>query len=1099
MSKIIFQVGNNPKNRAIKNLTKDTHLISGDYVEDSAYKQFACVTYDTLYDYIFKKNKGESYLYENWEKKDKVKLVMDLDISNPEVSKKDANKMMKDSINLVNKELKNYVTVQPEIIIQTAHRKGKFSFHIIYRNIYFDSIYHQKEFFSKIDEEKRNKAGIDMNIYKTGCFRMLGCRKMGKDNLLIFYKGINYNKKANKKIFMDSLVCNIPNNAKKIEIKISETTKNKIVRKKGVRKIKNGNCVFDDDIKPSFGQLEIFTELCEDLNSMCFTKYTLWRDVIFGARDWSNCKEVFDVVNKLSKEKTTENNYDKNAVIDVWNSQDSNREKRITIATIIHHHKATLKARYKDNKKKKILVDKQKEWNCKYAKLKVGCHIDQLEGVDKLEYKGKHINQLEDIEKIKGVKVVNFNKEFVTHKKTSKPKIFSSDVKKLKNKIIMIKSHTGSGKTVLLKYLSKQLDGHNIISLAARTILSKVHSDQLDTWYYKEKVNDKEINLKNKKYWFRNGYKKGMSVVLDSLVKAVFRRNEKYALFLDETSSLFKYLMNEKDNMKRIRKTILKMIIYLVLKAEYVFCVDADINTPTIQMLLDMANQYRYFNLDDKYFIDNIDVNKNKKIEEMDEAECFLEACKNNIKGLERSKEKFIKKELVLYKNTYVCKRKNVIEYSYINKFINQLLKDILKGKTVFVCSDHNKRFYNNVYKKIMIYLKTTIKKKKSKERSKLEKKILKQLKNGKFKYYSADKGDKTDFEDIKKIEGDNIFCSPAITTGIDLNYKATVYGFYYSNHLTADTIVQQLGRIRKPQKINLYFASNNKINVRYETIDEIKQDSEKIKKSLRKYIQIAKKDLSIEDIYDRFANSTTYLSERLRLVRYHTLDILKNKGHPIKYNSEFVAKSKLDKIKTEKEKTDVEKILEIRKEYMGNVNKGNNELFISIAQNNKKFGSFLSARRFIIYTYNDLIRYVNEFDELMYHQAQAREMKMLLLKKFMADVGIKSIKKVNYFKKYDKLSKSKKTFAVDKAIVNGFRLSKNKYKKNISILDARKLVLTMCNNLFPSYVVNKRGYVNDERVRYQELDYKTMNDHLDAFKYPKIDLSKNVFKNNEN
>ena len=48
---------------------------------------------------------------------------------------------------------------------------------------------------------------IDINIYKVGNFRFLGCNKMGKDNELEFYEGNDYEiPNSFRELFLDCMV-----------------------------------------------------------------------------------------------------------------------------------------------------------------------------------------------------------------------------------------------------------------------------------------------------------------------------------------------------------------------------------------------------------------------------------------------------------------------------------------------------------------------------------------------------------------------------------------------------------------------------------------------------------------------------------------------------------------------------------------------------------------------------------------------------------------------------------------------------------------------------------------------------------------------------
>lgn len=179
----------------------------------SGAKQFAVTSRNEMYERI--KNGEIENGYEGFTADCKVKLFVDIDIKKNEVNKilfesdEYLNTVIDETIQLVNDNLSKYIDVKPQIIILSASTCDKLSAHIIYTNIYFKNIKEQKFFFTEIDSELTASKIIDPSVYIPNCFRMFKCSKYGKDNKLIFYKSINYEKGNDKNIFMDSLICNV--------------------------------------------------------------------------------------------------------------------------------------------------------------------------------------------------------------------------------------------------------------------------------------------------------------------------------------------------------------------------------------------------------------------------------------------------------------------------------------------------------------------------------------------------------------------------------------------------------------------------------------------------------------------------------------------------------------------------------------------------------------------------------------------------------------------------------------------------------------------------------------------------------------------------
>lgn len=820
------------------------------------------------------------------------------------------------------------------------------------------------------------------------------------------------------------------------------------------KKDRNGLIFDNDKIEPNRKQLKILEKICNDIFENFETDEVL-NIVLFAVKNYSKCKAVFEIVKKVVGKA-----YSKK-LKKLWNIENCSK-KQITLGSLIYIHKKIKK--------------ESKEWGKKYSLLKLECHIDQLDSVDKID-----------------LKHVIFNNSHVTKSIDDHSPFMIDDIKKCKNKIIMIKSHTGSGKTALLKWIANKFPEHTFISTAERIILNQSHSEFFGT----EKCHTNHIK-KKPIYWKRNGDTNGMSCVLDSLIHIKLFRKEKYILFLDETSSLLAYLLSDKSNMKTIRRRILYILIYLILTAEYVFCVDADLNTPTVKFIYDMAQQYKNdnFKLDDSYFCDEDDDDEDIPVGEESDSDFDINDFFRN--GIKEKQHNFIKKEIVLFENKFLKKRCSVMEYYDMNRIMFKMIQDLEEGRTVFICSDSNKKFHDKVFMKIVSYLEIKICLIKKKKRTKLQEKILKKIKNGQFKYYSADEGDKSDFtKKIKKLKNCVIFCTPAITTGIDLNFKAEVYGIYYGNHLHANTIVQQLCRIRRPQHINLYFSH---LSYKYEYCDfqKLVEDKKIVHEQFRSFFKNINTN-TIDEIEMNFKNHIDFIFEKLRSIRYHTLDILAHKGHKIKYDKRYSEDIlKAVKVKVEND-IDREALIEKRIDYICQHNREMNDselkLLGDIASDDKWFNSHINCRKMIYQAKIDFISEISAHDDLEAHKLASRSAKLLLLKKLLSKLKLK-FKNVNYMDNYDKICKSTKKYKLKQIYIDTFRLRGQVYqKKKLSCLEAHKLVLHICSNLMPQYISNKQRKINGTNIRYKNFDFEKGLSEVDTFKkFNKSDYQKNVF-----
>ncbi len=311
------------KDEAIKYINKSNnnnlHLISEDKCADKGTKMYYTLDHELLYSFGCTKKYS---LYECYERGDKVKLHLDIDIKNDDIPKntdrlvyfddiiKAALELMQvNLIKIFDKSEENSTKLKdPEIIILSSCRENKLSAHIIYNNIYFDDIYAIKYFMMSINSPLIKNKIIDPSIYRTGCLRLLWCSKLGKSNNLEFYKGINYNYgNNNKQLFMDTLIRNISKNNQLVPIIIQKD----IQIKNKLRKIVNKETVIDNIItKNSSVSIEIIKKYLDILNKNRCDDYNNWVQIGMIIFNCQPNKEGFDLWNDWSSKSPNYNGRD---------------------------------------------------------------------------------------------------------------------------------------------------------------------------------------------------------------------------------------------------------------------------------------------------------------------------------------------------------------------------------------------------------------------------------------------------------------------------------------------------------------------------------------------------------------------------------------------------------------------------------------------------------------------------------------------------------------------------------------------------------------------------------------------------------------------
>jgi predicted transglutaminase-like cysteine proteinase len=122
-------------------------------------------------------------------------------------------------------------------VLKSENAEGKASAHIIYTNIAFQNIYHIKNILNEHPTELTQSGIFDPAIYRQGCFRNYLSCKLNKDNKLIYYKGVGYDRDNDEDydLFLTTLVTNVEDDMK---LTSYEWSTEKVVAKKTNTKTK---------------------------------------------------------------------------------------------------------------------------------------------------------------------------------------------------------------------------------------------------------------------------------------------------------------------------------------------------------------------------------------------------------------------------------------------------------------------------------------------------------------------------------------------------------------------------------------------------------------------------------------------------------------------------------------------------------------------------------------------------------------------------------------------------------------------------------------------------------------------------------------------
>ena len=121
------------------------------------------------------------------------------------------------------------------------------------------------KFFFSDARARLQDIQIDYSIYRTGCFRLLWCSKYGKSNNLEFYKGINYEYKDEKQLWMDRLICNISEDHILVPYKVP-LEQTKVIKKKITKIIKTKSGEIKNIINKTFVPVELLKRYLDILD-----------------------------------------------------------------------------------------------------------------------------------------------------------------------------------------------------------------------------------------------------------------------------------------------------------------------------------------------------------------------------------------------------------------------------------------------------------------------------------------------------------------------------------------------------------------------------------------------------------------------------------------------------------------------------------------------------------------------------------------------------------------------------------------------------------------------------------------------------------------
>jgi len=533
-------------------------------------------------DYIYYSLQVKSMcIYESIENNSHVKLHIDVDLKEEHIIK-DRQTELNDYIDRIYVLTSNVVFNKYKlekircIVLKSRNEEGKISAHMIFPDIVFENIYCIKYMFSEVDNSSliENKI-LDPSVYRVGLFRFLWAKKIGKNNTLDFYKGINYELPTDKKeLFDDCYICLIN---KKVPILKHEFLERLKYEKKNKITVTNKNFMSINNDEPNWINLYSVKELKQLLDILNIKRgdgYTSWSMIgmaLFNCNNSLECLELWDEWSKLNPDK-----YEKNACRMKWIDY-----------------------------RKKTIID------VGVGYLKNCAKKDDPEKFSKLKAFNKIQKPLFKTQKI--------NKRFIINKDDKKDdikKIIKNWVISAIQKILCFISAYGTGKTVTVKYIIDIFKPERILWITHRQTLTFDLFGALKDYRF--------VN-----YLDGDFFEPRLLCQIESLYKIKYNSDEDLVydlIVFDESESLLNHYLSSTlkeprttfDLMQTIMKNAKKIIALDgdFSDRSYIFLKDIDPNLQIIENTYKTVSKHYFFTNDNNKFnnfIDN-DIKNNKNI-----------------------------------------------------------------------------------------------------------------------------------------------------------------------------------------------------------------------------------------------------------------------------------------------------------------------------------------------------------------------------------------------------------------------------------------------------------------------------------------------------
>jgi hypothetical protein len=537
-----FPIKQDAFNKYIKVKNKGFKLFCQD-LDVTGKKCFHVELPENIYNRIEQNN--ESNYYELWTEDMPLYFSLDLDIKcnqgNPKIE------TYEESIDIVKKniikvlegfnkyydhecKIKNIIVLESDSRFKDIDKTNKFSYHIIFRGIYFENYLVLRDFHKRLMKDYKLEYS-DGSIYRITCLRLCYNSKFGKKSILMPIElhinngktktGMNSDISGNE-FFLETMITNINNKDKKItqeNIYYKSNKKEYIEKREKIETIKNIN----------------IEEILYKLPKEYYDNYNYW--IKIGMILKYSDEKYFDLWNRWSSQSEK---YKENEMLDKWNSLKEG-QKKISLGTLIHWAKK--------EKIDNIYIKKNMETIIK-------------------EYPEKPI-------------IINYENKIILDQGKLEPEIFEKYIDK---QLLFVQSEKGTGKTsnlfsCLFNINNPKIDQNDrVLFLSSRrTFGVKLYGDLKEQGFklYSE-IKDNEI------------VEKRIICQIDSLLRLSY--DEYNLIIIDEAESMARYLSSQHFIKNPKAGRIKEELDYYLKNANKIIVMDADLSDRCVNYYKNITN-----------------------------------------------------------------------------------------------------------------------------------------------------------------------------------------------------------------------------------------------------------------------------------------------------------------------------------------------------------------------------------------------------------------------------------------------------------------------------------------------------------------------------